>query len=100
MPRGTVLFLSLFAVLALLCLGANVCYAILVDEVQRRNPDDHQIRFPFASWNVFTVARLQQRFYPVSRVRFVYRLTIGLAITCFASIAIIMAAFAFSNPPR
>jgi len=65
MPLGPVLFLGLFLVFLLFVFGANACYAILVDEVQRRLPENQQIRFPFGSWNVFEIARLHQQLYPV-----------------------------------
>ena len=81
-------------------MGANLYYATLVSEVQQRLPENQRIRFPFASWNVFTIQRLHQQFYPVSRVRVVYRFLVGSMFACFALLGVIMFAFAFSNPPR
>jgi|SRR5215472_14117380 len=100
MSLGTVVFLGIFAAGVVCAMGANLYYATLVGEVQQRLPENQRIRFPFASWNVFTVARLHQQFYPVSRVRVVYRFLVGSMIACFALLGLIGFAFAFSNPPR
>jgi hypothetical protein len=100
MPLGTVVVLGILAIGLLFAIGANLYYAILVNEVQQRLPESQQIRFPFASWSVFTVTRLHQQFYPTSRARVVYRFMVGSAIASFALIGIIGAAFAFSKPPR
>lgn len=97
MTLGAILVLISVGFAAACALGASLCREIMLEEVQRRLPEQQKIRHPYLSWKIFEIIRLHEQYYPESRIRAVNRFLIYLFVMTMGSIAIVGFVFAFSK---
>ena len=89
-----------FAICLICALMANRNYDTMLDQVNRRLPDDQKIKRPiFANMNYYEVVRLHSQLYPGSRVRAKSRFLMRLMIITFGSLAFIAVAWVIFKGP-
>jgi hypothetical protein len=80
MPLGTVWVLTSVVISALCGTGVALCREIMLEELQRRLPDEQKIKYPRLSYKYPLIARMHAEFYPESRIRALSRFLFGIAI--------------------